>query len=163
MKKSNKQPSQSVAKRRKQKRLKRELVRIGEYLISGGLYFWTGYLVFFITDSLLGWSLFWAKMTANVIGWTVNFLLQRFWVFRNPELSSHKVEVTGRYIFITLVNFFLDYLIVYALQLAGVTPYIGQFVSAGFFTVWNYIWYKTWVFTTHIHHKAHPKHKRRHA
>lgn len=102
-------------------------------------------------------------MTANVIGWTVNYLLQRFWVFRNPELSKHKVDVTGRYMVITLVNFFLDYIIVYALQLIGITPYIGQFVSAGFFTIWNYIWYKTWVFTTHIHHRNHSKTQRRQA
>lgn len=160
MKKPSKQSKRKVVKRGRQ-RVRRELIRIGEYLISGGLYFWTGYLVFFITDSLLGWSLFWAKMAANIIGWTVNYLLQRFWVFRNPELSKHKVEVTGRYAFITLINFFLDYIIVYALQLVGVTPYIGQFVSAGFFTIWNYLWYKTWVFTTHVHHRARSKTKRR--
>jgi putative flippase GtrA len=146
-----------LVKKRQQRLFRIEAVRIGEYLISGGLYFWTGYIVFFVADSLFGWSLFWAKLAANILGWTVNYLLQRFWVFNNPKLSKHRVDVTGRYAVITLVNFALDYLIVYALQRMGLTPYLGQFVSAAFFTVWNYIWYKTWVFTTHIHHHPHAK------
>jgi putative flippase GtrA len=141
---------------RKQKKRLLEIRRIGEYLVSGGLYFWTGYAVFFVADSLLGWSLWWAKLLANVTGWTVNYLLQRYWVFRNPQLAKHQVEVTGRYLFITAVNFVLDYLIVYGLQQFGITPYIGQFISAGFFTVWNYVWYKTWVFTNHFRkHRRH--------
>lgn len=157
-----KKPSQKArAQKRQQQRLRRELIRIGEYLISGGLYFWTGYIVFFVADTFLGFNLFWAKLVANVVGWTVNFLVLRFWVFANPDLAKHQVDVTGRYIFITLVNFLLDYVIVYLLTLVGVTPYIGQFVSAGFFTVWNYIWYKTFVFTTHLHRRPRTKTKRR--
>jgi putative flippase GtrA len=142
-----------------QRRLRRELVRITEYLVSGGLYFWTGYLIFFIADHYLGWNLFWAKMTANVVGWTVNYMLQIFWVFKNPALSKHRIEVSGKYMFITIVDFFLDYLIVWGLQVVGISPYIGQFLSAGFFTVWNYLWYKFWVFTNRIHRKpkAHNK------
>lgn len=144
-------------KQRKADRLHAELIRIAEYLVSGGLYFWTGYAVFFICDSLLGWSLWWAKLSANIIGWTVNYMLQRFWVFRNPDLAKNRVEVTGRYAIITAVDFVLDYLIVFGLQQIGITPYIGQFVSAGFFTVWNYLWYKSWVFTARIHRKPRTK------
>jgi putative flippase GtrA len=119
-------------------------------MVSGGLYFWSGYALFFVCDSIFGWSLWWAKLSANIFGWTVNFMLQRYWVFRNPKLAKSQSQVTFRYMVITLVNFVLDYFIVY-----GLTPYIGQFASAGFFTVWNYVWYKTWVFSTHVHHKLH--------
>jgi len=149
----NQKRSAAQAKRQQQKRFRRELIRIGEYLISGGLYFWSGYAVFFVAFSLLGMNLFWAKLISNIVGWTVNYIALRFWVFASSNSKGHQVEVTGRYASITLVNFALDYLIVYALQRLGVTPYIGQFVSAGFFTVWNYIWYKTFVFATHIHHR----------
>ena len=126
--------------------LKRELVRIVEYLISGGAYFWSGYFTFFLFDHIFHTPFFWAKSTAMLLGWTVNFLLQRYWVFRNPGLAKHQAEVTSRYILITLVDFVLDYFIVWGLKQVGVTPYIGQFVSAGFFTFWNYLWYKLWVF-----------------
>jgi putative flippase GtrA len=129
--------------RRKQRK---EITRIAEYLITGGAYFWTGYLVFFIGDKFLHLNLWWAKLAANIIGWLVNYLLQRYWVFKNPKLAEHKTQVTTRYIIITLADFVIDYLIVAALKSAGITPYIGQFISSGFFTVWNYLWYRFWVF-----------------
>ncbi len=142
-------------KKKLKKKQKLELIRITEYMISGGAYFWTGYLVFFVCDQLLGLNLWWAKLAANLSGWTVNYVLQRYWVFNNKRLKKHQTEVTKRYIIITGVNFMLDYLIVAGLKAAGLTPYLGQFVSAGFFTVWNYLWYKYWVFPSHKH-----KHKR---
>lgn len=129
--------------RRKQKK---EILRITEYLISGGAYFWSGYAAFFIGDKVFHLNLWWAKLAANLFGWTINYLLQRFWVFKNPNLAKHKTEVTTRYVTITLVDFILDYLIVFSLKKAGMTPYIGQFVSSGFFTGWNYLWYRYWVF-----------------
>jgi putative flippase GtrA len=128
------------------KRVTRELTRIAEYMISGGAYFWVGYAVFFVCDKGLGLNLWWAKLSANITGWTVNYVLQRYWVFKNPRLAKHQTQVTGRYMVITLVDFVLDYFIVYGLKQFGITPYVGQFISSGFFTVWNYLWYKFWVF-----------------
>ena len=121
-------------------------VQFIEYLISGGAYFWSGYALFAYLWSGLHWSLWWSTITSNVFGWTVNFLLQRYWVFRNSELKNHKTEVTSRYILITLVDFLLNYVILASLKAVGITPYIGQFVSSGFFTIWNYFWYRFWVF-----------------
>ncbi len=128
------------------KKQKREILRITEYLISGGAYFWSGYLAFFVGDQILGLNLWWAKLAANIFGWVVNYLLQRFWVFKNPALAKHKTEVTNRYIIITLADFVIDYLIVNFLKGLGISPYIGQFVSSAFFTPWNYLWYRFWVF-----------------
>ncbi len=128
------------------KKQKKEVTRITEYMISGGAYFWSGYAMFFFIDKILGLSFFWAKSVSTLVGWTVNYMLQRYWVFKNPSLKKHQTEVTGRYTVITLVDFVLDYFIVWGLKVFGITPYIGQFISAGFFTVWNYLWYKFWVF-----------------
>jgi putative flippase GtrA len=128
------------------KKQAKEIKRITEYMVSGGAFFWSGYLVFFLLDKGLGAAFFWAKSISTLVGWTVNYLLQRYWVFKNPALAKHQTEVTGRYTFITIVNFILDYFIVYGLKVFGITPYIGQFISSAFFTVWNYLWYKFWVF-----------------
>lgn len=125
---------------------KGELVRVIEYLVSGGAYFWSGYSLYFILDKGLHTSFFWAKATSTLAGWTINFLLQRYWVFKNPKFKTHQTQITTRYAVITLVDFALDYALVYGLKVVGVTPYIGQFVSAGFFTGWNYLWYRYWVF-----------------
>jgi putative flippase GtrA len=133
-------------------------IQFVEYLISGGAYFWTGYGIFAVLYSGLDWSLWWATIVSNVIGWTVNYILQRYWVFNNKSLAAHKTDVTFRYAIITLVDFALNYFILYGLKQIGITPYIGQFISAGFFTVWNYLWYRFWVFPekikkqTPVHH-----------
>src|SRR3569623_889445 len=111
-----------MAQKTKKRNLKLQFV---EYLISGGAYFWTGYALFAYLWSGLHWSLWWATITSNVFGWTVNYLLQRFWVFNSPALKDKATQVTGRYIIITLVDFLLNYLILYGLKQAGLTPYIG--------------------------------------
>ncbi len=131
---------------KKAKNNRKTAKQIAEYLISGGAYFWSGYLAFFIFDKGLHWSLFYAKIGADLVGWIVNYLLQRYWVFKSDDLDKHKTAVTGRYLIITAVDFLIDYVIVKSLKNFGVSPYIGQFVSSGFFTIWNYFWYKYWVF-----------------
>lgn len=128
------------------KKQKREVKRITEYLISGGAFFWSGYGAFFLFDKVLDFSLWWATALSYVIGWTVNYLLQRYWVFNNPKLARHQTEVTSRYIIISLANLVLNYVILKGLKQLGITPYIGQFISSAVFTVWNYLWYRYWVF-----------------
>ncbi len=140
----------------KQKIHRRLLIQGLEYLVSGGAYFWSGYGLFALLWSSLHWSLWWAKLTANLFGWTINFLLQRYWVFKNPHLRGQLGRVSGRYIFITLVDFVGDYLIVASLKNHGLTPYLGQFVSAGLFTIWNYFWYRWWVFPQRLPLPRHP-------
>jgi putative flippase GtrA len=131
---------------RLKKKQQKEVTRIVEYMVSGGAYFWSGYLVFFLLDKVFHATFFWAKSVSTLVGWVVNYILQRYWAFDNPRLKAHQTEVTGRYAVITLTDFVLDFLIVWGLKEVGVTPYIGQFISAGFFTVWNYLWYRYWVF-----------------
>lgn len=119
--------------------------RFAKYLVGGSAYFWIGYGVFALGYSVLGWSWLAAKILADAIGWTANYLVQRFWAF-SDRASLGEMQHAGRYIFIESVGFVLDYLIIWGLQAIGITPYIGFFLSAGFFTVWSYFWYKYWVF-----------------
>lgn len=121
-------------------------VRIVKYLVSGGVYFWSGYVVFAIVWSGLHWQLWWAKLAANLVGWGVNFGLQHWWVFARPVPQRRSLRAGMRYGAITLFDFLLDYAIVASLKRLGLTPYLGQFVSAAFFTFWNYYWYRFWVF-----------------
>jgi putative flippase GtrA len=124
---------------------KNETKRLAEYLVSGGAWFWSGYILFALLFGGLGIGVVPAKIISYIFGLTVNFLLQRYWVFDADSRKQLDV-VTGRYVALSVVNLGIDTLIVWSLSEAGLTPYIGQFVSAGFFTVWNYAWYKLWVF-----------------
>lgn len=139
---------------RLKKKEKREVKRIVEYMVSGGAFFWSGYVAFFVFDKVFGWPLWSVSTMAYVIGWSVNYLLQRFWVFNNPRLKKHELQVTGRYLFISVINIPINFAILQALESAGITPYLGQFGAAGFFTFWNYGWYRFWVFPTKFPRKS---------
>jgi len=136
-----------MSKKAKTSKWRAELTRLISYSITGGAWFWSGYLMFAVADQYLGLSLWWAKLLANITGITVNFILERTWVFKENRRHKRLTVVTERYFFLTLANFVIDYLIIRFLKdYFGVSPYIGQFVSAGFFYGWNYLWFKYWVF-----------------
>ena len=117
-----------------------------KYLSGGWFYFWSGYAVFALCFSVLKWNWFWSKVAADVVGWSLNYMVQRYWAFNSKHLHLSEMQHAGRYIFIESVGFVLDYLIIGGLNAIGITPYIGFFISAGFFTVWSFLWYKYWVF-----------------
>lgn len=133
--------------RTKSKHIGRQFV---EYMVAGGAFFWSGYIAFAVFDSVLHWPLFISKQLANIIGLTVNYILEDQWVFKKKRSRKPYDKRRGnRYIIITIINFGIDYLIILGLKNIGISPYIGQFISAGFFTVWNFVWYKYWVFAPH--------------
>lgn len=133
-----------------------ELTRVVEYFISGGAWFWSGYILIVLLDDVVG--LFLANLIGNGVGLTINFFLNRYWVFKGKRQSSLETA-TSRYIIYTTLNaFVLNYLILLGLKSVGIKPEIGQFIASGFFTVWNYVWYKMWVFKD----AGKPKHIRYH-
>lgn len=140
------------------KKRKKLIVQFTEYMITGGVWFWSGYFLIVLLDDHIG--LFWANFIGNAVGITLNFLLERFWVFRTKRPAKLGVLAT-RYIIYTALNaFLLNFLILYALEeYLDIKPEIGQFIASGFFTVWNYFWYKNWVFKG----KKKPRRTRHHA
>jgi putative flippase GtrA len=124
---------------------KKEITRFAKYMAGGGIYFWVGYGVFALCYSGLHWSWLPAKIAADVIGWSLNYLVQRFWAF-SDQIHLGEMQHASRYVIIESIGFVLDYGIIFGLNSLGVSPYIGFFLSAGFFSVWSYLWYKYWVF-----------------
>lgn len=122
------------------------LKQFAKYMAGGSLYFWVGYGVFAIGYSLLHVWWLWAKIAADTIGWSLNYFVQRYWAFNSDHLRLSEMEHVGRYLFIETIGFILDYAIIGILKYAGVSPYIGFFISSAFFTVWSFLWYKYWVF-----------------
>lgn len=119
--------------------------RFFKYLVGGSIYFWVGYGVFAVCFSVFGWGWLPAKLLADFIGWTLNYVVQRFWAFRD-RVSLGEMEHAGRYITIESVGFVLDYALIGGLYAIGVTPYVGFLISGVFFTFWSFLWYKYWVF-----------------
>lgn len=142
------------------KKHRKLIIQFTEYMISGGAWFWSGYAAFALLDAVLHVDFWPAKIGSYIFGASVNFLLQRFWVFRQKR--AHKQELgdsAKRYYSLMFVNFVLDQAIVGGLREIGITPYIGQFISSGFFTVWNWLWYSMWVFKR----QKQPKRRKQHS
>ena len=134
------------------------LIQFAEYMLTGGVWFWSGYIIIVVLDSHIG--LFWANLIGNTVGITLNYLLSKYWVFKTKKKTSTGNKA-WRYIIYTALNaFLLNYLILYGLQSGlGIDPAIGQFVASAFFTGWNFFWYKKWVFKD----QQAPKRTRHHA
>ncbi len=127
------------------KHTKNEIWRFAEYMVSGGAWFWSGYILIVLLDNHIG--LFLANLVGNAVGITINFLLQRYWVFSKNKDSAQLGASAKRYVVYTVLNaFLLNYLILLGLQNVGIKPEFGQFIAAGFFTGWNYFWYKVYIF-----------------
>lgn len=153
---------------------KKEAKRFVEYFISGGVWFWSGYILIVLLDGPLidqygdKTGLFIANFIGNAVGITLNFILERYWVFKSSRPAKLFVA-TRKYIIYTALNaFLLNYAILYYLkELFGLDPAIGQFIASAFFIGWNYAWYKAWVFKDIAmnpkHKKTKPKMVRHHA
>jgi putative flippase GtrA len=136
---ANQKKSKSIKKRNKS-----ELERVIEYFAAGGAWFWSGYILIVLLDNHIG--LFLANFVGNAVGITLNFILERYWVFKSKNPAKLGIAAK-RYVVYTALNaFLLNYLILLVLENNGIKPEIGQFLAAGFFTAWNYFWYKFYVF-----------------
>jgi putative flippase GtrA len=124
----------------------KKLDQFTKYMLGGSLYFWVGYGVFAACYSGFHLRWIWSKMIADAIGWSLNYFVQRYWTFNSDHLKFSEMKHLSRYLIIESIGFVVDYAIIGALKAIGVSPYIGFFISAGFFTVWSFLWYKYWVF-----------------
>ena len=122
---------------------KKVLIQFAEYMVAGGAWFWSGYFIIVLTTPHIG--LWWANLLGNSVGLSLNFLLQREWVFKNSK-NRRMTEVSAKYVAFTAFNFLLNYIILRILIHFGIRVAIGQFIAAAFFTVWNYFFYRFWIF-----------------
>ncbi|HEV2402978.1 MAG TPA: hypothetical protein VGS08_02135 [Candidatus Saccharimonadales bacterium] len=59
----------------------REIKRFLKYWLGGGVYFWLGYGVFVFCYGGLHWNWLPAKLAADAIGWSSNYIVQRLGPF----------------------------------------------------------------------------------
>lgn len=119
--------------------------RFAKYLVGGSLYFWVAFGLFALFYSVFHWGWFWSKVVSDVVGWSLNYVVQRLWTF-SDHVSLSEMQHASRYIFIESIGFVLDYALIGGVVAIGWTPYIGMVISGIFFTFWSFLWYKYWVF-----------------
>lgn len=110
------------------------------YIAGGGAYFWSSWLI--ITFGAPHIGLWWANIIGNVVGIFLNYLAQSFLAFPGKNILNSG----WKFVVLSIANLAISYLILSGLQKVGIPLWLAQFFSAGFFTIWNYAWYKLWVF-----------------
>ena len=119
---------------------------------AGGIsFFVVGYATFSLLYGVFHWSWLAAKIVGDSLGWICNFAIQYFVAFAEERQGRKPHVVAGKFTVVSLVNLAIDYLLVWLLKLAGVTPFIGLIIASQFFTVWKWFWYKYWVFARKHH------------
>lgn len=132
------------------KSYKKLWIQFLEYVVAGGAWFWSGYFIIVFMTPIIG--LWWANIIGNTVGLTINFILERNWVFTGSK-KRNLTNLSSKYLIFTVINFLLNYLILRSLQNLGIKVAIGQFIAAAFFTLWNYLWYRFYIFKGTKHHR----------
>jgi len=126
---------------------KRGIIQFAWFNLGGAAFFIVGYLLFVLLYGLFGWAWLPAKLLADLVGWSANFTIQ-YWLAFREEAQAHKAHsVAAKFTGFSLLNLAIDYAIVAGLNWLGVSPFIGLWVAAGFFTLWKWLWYKHVIFT----------------
>ena len=121
--------------------------------LAGNILFWGTYLGYFVCDRFLKWPEFAALATASTIAHFLFFIADKEWVFADKTGRRKTGGEIVRFVIFMGFNYILNLAIIEALSLYfGLSPYIGQFIAAAFFTVWSYAGLKFWVFQVPQHH-----------
>ncbi len=137
-------PLRKIYQRRKPS--KKGLVQFIYFNLGGVVFFVAGYAVFVLLYGVLGWHWLIAKLIADLVGWSLNYLVQHYLAFRTSAAGQGHKAVLKKFIPFSLANVLIDYGIVGGLNWLGISPFIGLWVSSLFFTVWKWLWYKHWIF-----------------
>jgi putative flippase GtrA len=132
---------------------KKSLIKLGiEFLklqLAGNILFWGTYIGYFVMHELLGATEISALVVSSLIAHGLFFLANRNWVFDDKTGQRKTSGEVVRFVIFMGINFFINIGIIQTLSIVyGITPYIGQFISAMFFVAWNFIGLKWWVFET---------------
>ena len=130
---------------------KKTFVQFVIFNFGGVTFFVIGYVTFVILYGFFHWAWLPAKILADFLGWSANFVIQYFWTFREEAKAQKTHKVTARFTLVSLMNLGIDYAIVALLAWAGVTPLIGLIIAANFFTIWKWLWYRHYVFARKHH------------
>ena len=128
------------------KTTRRSVFEFIRYAVAGNVFFWVTYIGYLVLRHLFDWPEAASLATASIIAHIIYFALDKEWVFsKDKKRRKTGVEFTRFGAFMAF-NYFLNLGIVLGLSQNGIIPEIGQFISAWFFTLWNWIGFKYWVF-----------------
>lgn len=115
--------------------------------IAGNIPFWGTYALFALFDKTFGIKTQTALLVATILAYFAFFIVSDVWVFNKTRGQRNKSTVMTRFIIFMSITALLTFNITIQLkELFGISPYIGQFISAALSITWTFIGFKFWVF-----------------
>lgn len=131
------------------------LIEFIKLQLAGNILFWGTYLGFFLLYEMANWTEVASLAIASIVAHILFFIANSEWVFDEKGKRRKSPGELTRFIMFMGLNYFINLGIIYSLShYFGITPYIGQFVSAMFFTLWTFVGLKYWVFREAHHHAS---------
>lgn len=123
------------------------LVEFIKLQLSANVLFWGTLAGLFVLHELIGWPQTIALATASIAAHVLFFIVNKEWVFNGDNGTRKTSREIVRFVLFMGLNYFINLAIVTGLShYFDLSPYLGQVVAALFFTIWNFIGLKYWVF-----------------
>lgn len=142
-------------KKQTKKHLWADAVQFLKLQVSGNILFWGTYLGHALLREVFHWQSAPALALASILSHVAFFIVDKNWVFSDETGKRKTNQEVARFIIFMGLNYFLNIGITLGLErYFGVSPYVGQFIAAFFFTFWQWLGLKFWVFrhARHAHH-----------
>ena len=135
------------------KKLIQLITQFAKLQLAGNIPFWGTYFGFMALDKIFGMPEFQALAIATVAANALFYIVDDKWVFADTGgRHTSKYEAVKFAIFIS-ASAIVVFMITNALSMfGGISPYIGQFISAGLSTIWTFAGLRFWVFAPPHHH-----------
>lgn len=125
----------------------KNLIQFIKLQLAGNVLFWGTYIGFFVLYEIAEQPEVLSLALASVVAHAAFFFVDKKWVFHEGEGRRKTGVELRRFIIFMGINYFINLGIITGLShYFDISPYIGQFISAAFFTFWTFIGLKYWVF-----------------
>lgn len=132
---------------KKRKKIIRYAIDFVKLQLTGNILFWGTYGGYFVLHEMMGVSETPALATASIFAHVLFFVVNKEWVFDDKTGKRKTSQEITRFVLFMGLNYFINLGIITGLShFFGITPYIGQFIAGFFFTAWNFIGLRFWVF-----------------
>ncbi len=143
-------------KKKTKKSLLSNTVQFIKLQISGNILFWGTYIGYAIADNVFHTSSWLAIAIPSLLAHFLFFIVDKNWVFSDKTGKRKTGDEVVRFVLFMGLNYFINIGIITGLEnFFGITPYVGQFIAALFFTFWTWAGLKFWVFRA-ARHARHP-------
>ena len=145
-------------KKKQKQNLVRRAWEFVKLQLSGNILFWGGLGGTAFFKEFIGLPSVWALALGNIIAYVVFFLVDKHWVFSDKTGKRKASDEIFRFIIFMSAGYFINIFLVETVsQISSIGIYWSQFfVSTFFFTFFNWLGLRYWVFkpARHAHHLA---------